>query len=174
MNPAHDPRAKGTYSGNMAAKYCPVRVYQSPLAALPAHLPVSGHQQQAPRIGNMPGDAATHPAAARPPQPSPAKPGHSEASDDGRYRIIGQFQLVCCVAASTTQKKAQPRRIALKFHQRRRFWRMCADVCRDTQHGSHFATAIRGVKRFLLLRNINFIVGSMRITKPNQAIVSQP
>ena len=45
---------------------------------------------------------------------------------------------------------------------------MCAGVCKDTQHGSYFAMPTRGVKRFMLLRNINFIVGNMRITKPKR------
>ena len=35
------------------------------------------------------------------------------------------------------QKKAQPRRVALRFHQRRRFWRMCADTCRRCPTQSH-------------------------------------
>lgn len=91
------------------------------------------------------------------------------SSVDGRYSITCRFPVICCAAASTIQKKAQPRRVALKFHQRRRFWRMCADVCKDTQHSSYFATARPPVKLFLLLRNINFIVGRIRITKLKQA-----
>ena len=48
---------------------------------------------------------------------------------------------------------------------------MCADACKGTQHSSYFATAKLPVKWFLLLRNINFIVGSMRITKSKQTPV---
>ena len=46
---------------------------------------------------------------------------------------------------------------------------MCADVCKDTQHSCYSATTALAVKRFLLLRNIIFIVRSMRITKSKQA-----
>lgn len=95
-------------------------------------------------------------------------------SVDGRYGITCRFPVICCAAASTAQKKAQPRRVALKFHQRRRFWRMCADVCKDTQHSSYFATAKPPVKLFLLLRNINFIVGRIRITKLKRAHPDRP
>ncbi len=49
---------------------------------------------------------------------------------------------------------------------------MCADVCKDTQHGSYSATTKLPVKPFLLLRNINFIVGSMRKTKSNARITA--
>ncbi len=42
---------------------------------------------------------------------------------------------------------------------------MCAGVCKDTQHRCYFAITNLAVKRFLLLRNINFIVERIRITK---------
>lgn len=45
---------------------------------------------------------------------------------------------------------------------------MCADACKDTQHSSYSATTNCPVKRFLLLRNINFIVERVRITKLNR------
>lgn len=51
---------------------------------------------------------------------------------------------------------------------------MCADACKDTQHSSYFATAKPPVKLFLLLRNINFIVGRIRITKLKQAYPDRP
>lgn len=51
---------------------------------------------------------------------------------------------------------------------------MCADVCKDTQHSSYFATANRPVKLFLLLRNINFIVEQIRITKLKRAHPLRP
>jgi hypothetical protein len=101
-------------------------------------------------------------------------PDQNASSVDGSCSVIYRFTVICCVAASTAQKKAQPRGAALKFHQRRRFWRICADVCKDTQHGSDFAMISRPVKRFLLLRNINFVAEQIRITKSKPAFMGRP
>ncbi len=51
---------------------------------------------------------------------------------------------------------------------------MRADVCKDTQHRCNSATAKLLVKRFLLLRNINFIDGSLRITKSKRRLPTPP
>lgn len=50
---------------------------------------------------------------------------------------------------------------------------MRADVCKDTQHRCYFATTSLPVKQFLLLRNINFIVGQIRITKLKPAFLNR-
>ena len=52
-------------------------------------------------------------------------------------------------------KKTQPRRVALRFHQRRRFWRICADTYKDAQRNCIVAEQQAFCKRFLLLCNIN-------------------
>ncbi len=51
------------------------------------------------------------------------------------------------------QKKAQPRGVALRFHQRRRFWRICADTCKDAQRDTIMSANRSQCKHFLLLCN---------------------
>jgi hypothetical protein len=51
------------------------------------------------------------------------------------------------------KKKAQPRRVAPSFHQRRRFWRICADICKDAQREIIMAPLKGQRKHFLLLCN---------------------
>jgi hypothetical protein len=53
----------------------------------------------------------------------------------------------------TGQKKAQPRGVALRFHQRRRFWRICADTCKDAQRDTIMSSNLPPCKHFLLLCN---------------------
>lgn len=146
------------------------RVYQSTLTA-----PHCSTLHFRGRCSVIPASPATpfNPGSGRRPGPRLEIRSHT-ASVDGRYSVIGHLSVICCTAASAAQKKAQPRRVALKFHQRRRFWRICADVCKDTQHGSHFATTLRPVKRFLLLRNINFIVERVRISKLKRSFAVCP
>ena len=54
----------------------------------------------------------------------------------------------------TRKKEAQPRRVALRFHQRRRFWRICADTCKGAQRKTIVNQRLPICKRFLLLCNI--------------------
>jgi len=56
-------------------KYCPDRVYQSPLAAPPRPVARVGHLPQPQLIGNIPGYTAMKPAATSPRQAYPARQG---------------------------------------------------------------------------------------------------
>jgi hypothetical protein len=58
------------------------------------------------------------------------------------------------IPSDSRKKEAQPRRVALRFHQRRRFWRICADTCKGAQRKTIVNQRLPICKRFLLLCNI--------------------
>jgi hypothetical protein len=68
----------------------------------------------------------------------------------------------CFSAVPEGQKKAQPRGVALRIHQRRRFWRICAGTCKDAQRVAIMSSNALHCKQFLLLCN-NFRIKNITL-----------